>query len=141
MNSERVIADFEASGAALEGTAARVLDYSAVWVKSDGSSRMLEHEIIRVQSAEAITEMAEQPIRGGMFLKLRVVKKDGRMLEPEVVGGKPTVTMPHLEIGDYIETERIEIEPERRATRRALHRTRAGSSAKRTSPTRAASSS
>jgi tetratricopeptide (TPR) repeat protein len=108
MNSKRVIADFEKSGAALEGTAARVLDYSAVWVKSDGSSRLLEHEIIRVQSGEAITEMAEQPIRGGMFLKLRVVKKDGRMLEPEVVSGKPTVTMPHLEVGDYIETERIE---------------------------------
>jgi hypothetical protein len=111
MNSERVIADFEKSGAALEGTAARVLDYSAVWVKSDGSSRLLEHEIVRVQSGEAITEMAEQPIRGGMFLKLRVVKKDGRTLEPEVVGGKPTVTMPHLEVGDYIETERIESNP------------------------------
>jgi cellulose synthase operon protein C len=111
MNSERVIADFEKSGASLEGTAARVLDYSAVWVKSDGSSRLLEHEIVRVQSGEAITEMAEQPLRGGMFLKLRVVKKDGRTLEPEVVGGKPTVTMPHLEIGDYIETERIESNP------------------------------
>jgi tetratricopeptide (TPR) repeat protein len=108
MNSERVIADYEKSGVTLEGTAARVLDYSAVWVKSDGSSRLLEHEIVRVQSAEAITEMAEQPLRGGVFLKLRVVKKDGRILEPELVGGKPTVTMPHLEIGDYIETERIE---------------------------------
>ncbi|HEX6274715.1 MAG TPA: hypothetical protein VFZ53_16855 [Polyangiaceae bacterium] len=111
MNSEKVIAEYESSGTALEGTAARVLDYSAVWVKSDGSSRLLDHQIIRVQSAEAITEMAEQPLRGGMFLKLRVVKKDGRTLEPEVVGGKPTVTMPHLEIGDYIETERIESTP------------------------------
>jgi tetratricopeptide (TPR) repeat protein len=108
MDSERVIADYEKSGVVLEGTAARVLDYSAVWVKSDGSSRLLEHEIIRVQSSEAITEMAEQPLRGGMFLKLRVVKKDGRILEPELVSGKPTVTMPHLELGDYIETERIE---------------------------------
>jgi hypothetical protein len=107
MDSERVISDYEKSGITLEGTAARVLDYSAVWVKSDGSSRLLEHEIIRVQSNEAITEMAEQPLRGGMFLKLRVVKKDGRILEPELVSGKPTVTMPHLELGDYIETERI----------------------------------
>jgi cellulose synthase operon protein C len=111
MDSLRVIADFERSGATLEGTAARVLDYSAVWVKSDGSSRLLEHEIIRVQSNEAITEMAEQQLRGGIFLKLRVVKKDGRILEPEFVGGKPTVTMPHLELGDYIETERIESSP------------------------------
>jgi cellulose synthase operon protein C len=85
-----------------------LLYYSAVWVKNDGSSRMLEHEIVRVQSAEAITAMAEQPLKPGVFLKLRVRKKDGSVLEPELVSGKPTVTMPHLEIGDYIETERIE---------------------------------
>ena len=99
---------FERSGVDLGGTAARVLDYSAVWAHADGSSRLLEHEIIRVQSAEAIGDMAEQPLRAGVFLKLRVRKKDGRVLEPELVSGKPTVTMPHLEIGDYIETERIE---------------------------------
>jgi len=40
-------------------------------------------------------------------LHLRVVKKDGTTLEPEAVSGKSTVTMPHLEIGDYIETESI----------------------------------
>ena len=38
---------------------------------------------------------------------MRVIKKDGRMLEPEIVAGKPTVTFPHLEVGDYIETEHI----------------------------------
>jgi hypothetical protein len=35
------------------------------------------------------------------------VKKDGTVREPEFVEGKPTVTMPHLEVGDYIETENI----------------------------------
>jgi tetratricopeptide (TPR) repeat protein len=111
MNSEAVISEYERSGLELDGTAARVLDYAAVWVHTDGSSRMLEHEIVRVQSAEAITDMAEEPIRQGIYLKLRVVKKDGRVLEPELVSGKPTVTMPHLEVGDYIETERIESMP------------------------------
>jgi hypothetical protein len=111
IDSETAIGEFERSGVELGGTAARVLDYSAVWAHADGSSRLLEHEIIRVQSAEAISDMAEQPLRGGVFLKLRVRKKDGRVLEPELVSGKPTVTMPHLEIGDYIETERIESNP------------------------------
>jgi cellulose synthase operon protein C len=111
INSETAIAEFERSGVELGGTAARVLDYSAVWVHADGSSRLLEHEIIRVQSSEAISDMAEQQLRGGVFLKLRVRKKDGRVLEPELVSGKPTVTMPHLEVGDYIETERIESNP------------------------------
>jgi transglutaminase-like putative cysteine protease len=38
---------------------------------------------------------------------MRVIKRDGRILEPEAVDGKPTVTFPHLEIGDYIETEQV----------------------------------
>jgi tetratricopeptide (TPR) repeat protein len=108
IDTASVIRDFERKNEALGGTAARVLDYSALWIKSDGSSRMLEHEIVRVQSSEAIGDMAEQPIRAGTFLKLRVLKRDGSVLEPELVQGKPTVTMPHLEVGDYIETERIE---------------------------------
>jgi cellulose synthase operon protein C len=111
IDTETAIREFERSGEELGGTAARVLDYSAIWVHRDGSSRMLEHEIIRVQSAEAIGDMAEQPLREGLFLKLRVRKKDGSVLEPELVSGKPTVTMPHLEVGDYIETERIESNP------------------------------
>ncbi|HEV8549798.1 MAG TPA: hypothetical protein VGQ57_12235, partial [Polyangiaceae bacterium] len=108
IDTDSVIRDFELKNADIGGTAARVLDYSAVWIHSDGSSRLLEHEIVRVQSTEAIGDMAEQPLRNGTFLKLRVLKRDGGVLEPELVPGKPTVTMPHLEVGDYIETERIE---------------------------------
>lgn len=108
LQAEPIIEEYERSGKELPGTAARVLDYSTIWVHADGSSRMLEHEIVRVQSAEAISEMAEQPVRGGLMLHVRVIKKDGQILEPELVEGKPTLTMPHLEVGDYIETETIE---------------------------------
>ena len=106
-----LIDEYEKSGTVLPGTAARVLDYAAFWVHADGSSRMLEHELIKVQSAEAITSMAEQQLQNGLILHLRVIKKDGKVLEPELVEGKQTVTMPHLEVGDYIETERIESNP------------------------------
>jgi hypothetical protein len=102
----KVIADYEKAGKHLPGTAARVLDYGAVWIRGDGSSRFLEHEIVRIQSEEAIKRFAESEA-GGLVLHLRVVKKDGTIKEPEAVAGKPTVTMPHLEIGDYVETERI----------------------------------
>jgi len=106
LDGEAIIAEYEKRGEHLDGTAARVLDYGAVWVRSDGSSRFLEHEIVRIQSEEAIKKFAETRA-GGLVLHLRVIKKDGSVLEPEAVAGKPTVTMPHLEIGDYIETERI----------------------------------
>ena len=111
LKTQPLIDEYEKSGTVLPGTAARVLDYAAFWVHADGSSRMLEHELIRVQSAEAITSMAEQQLQNGLILHMRVIKKDGRILEPELIEGKQTVTMPHLEVGDYIETERIESNP------------------------------
>lgn len=107
VDGRRVIAEFERIGEKLPGQAARVLDYSAIWVHADGTARMLEHEIICVQSREAIQEHAEQRLPQGLALRMRTIKKDGRVLEPEAVEGKPTVTMPHLEVGDYIETETL----------------------------------
>jgi tetratricopeptide (TPR) repeat protein len=107
LDGYRVIREFEESGRQLQGTAARVLDYSALWIHADSSARMLEHEVLRIQSAEAIREFSEYAPPNGLVLHLRVIKKDGTTLEPEAVTGKSTVTMPHLEIGDYIETEAI----------------------------------
>jgi tetratricopeptide (TPR) repeat protein len=107
LDGAKIVRDYETSGGEMEGTAARILDYSSVWIHPDGSSRMLEHELIRIQSQEAIGKMAEQRVPDGLLLRMRVIKKDGTLLEPEFVEGKKTVTMPHLEIGDYIETENI----------------------------------
>jgi tetratricopeptide (TPR) repeat protein len=110
IDGRKVIREFEAwekTGKRMEGTAARVLDYSALWVHPDGSSEMLEHEIMRIQSQEVITKEAEQQPPTGLVLRLRVIKPDGKILEPEQVAGKPTLTMPHLQVGDYIEIEHI----------------------------------
>jgi cellulose synthase operon protein C len=106
IDGRRVIAEFEAAKPDMPGTAARVLDYSAIWIHADGSARMLEHEILCIQSREGIQEQAEQRPRG-LLLKIRTLKQDGRVLEPEIVPGKESITMPHLEVGDYIETETI----------------------------------
>lgn len=107
LDSRSIIEEFEKSGKQLPGTAARVLDYLAVWVHTDGSSRMLEHEIVKIQSEEAISKFAEQEFGDELVLKARVIKADGRTLEPEVVREKPTVTFPHIQVGDYVETERV----------------------------------
>jgi hypothetical protein len=60
-----------------------------------------------VQSQEAIAAESETPPPAGLVLHLRVVKPDGRVLEPEPVPGKPTLTMPHLEVGDFLEVEHV----------------------------------
>ena len=106
IDGRKVIAEFEAAQPDMPGTAARVLDYSTIWIHADGSARMLEHEILYIQEREGIQEQAEQRPRG-LLLKIRTIKRDGRVLEPEIVPNKETITMPHLEIGDYIETETI----------------------------------
>lgn len=106
LDGKKVIAQYEAAKPEMPGTAARVLDYSAIWIHPDGSARMLEHEILHIQSREGIQEQAEQRPRG-LLLKIRTIKQDGRIFEPEIISGKETITMPHLEIGDYIETETI----------------------------------
>jgi tetratricopeptide (TPR) repeat protein len=105
-----IIRDFQAwekTGHHMDGTAARVLDYAATWVHNDGSSEMLEHEIQKIQSQEAINAEAETKPPAGLVLHLRVIKPDGRVLEPEPVAGKPSLTLPHLEVGDFIELEHI----------------------------------
>jgi tetratricopeptide (TPR) repeat protein len=99
--------DWEKAGHHMDGTAARVLDYAAVWVHSDGSSEMLEHEIQKLQSQEAVTAESEVDPPDGIVLHLRVIKPDGRALEPEPVQGKPSLTLPHLEVGDFVELEHV----------------------------------
>ncbi len=98
---------WEKAGHHMDGTAARVLDYSAIWVHEDGSSEMLEHEIQKLQSQEAINAESETEPPSGLVLRLRVIKPDGRVLEPEPVSGKPTLTLPNLEVGDFIELEHV----------------------------------
>ncbi len=98
---------WEKHGHHMDGTAARVLDYAATWVHDDGSSDMLEHEIQKIQSQGAINSESEMEPPAGLVLHLRVIKPDGRILEPEPVAGKPTLTLPNLEVGDYVEMEHI----------------------------------
>ncbi len=106
LNGFDVIRQWEASGRRIGGIAARILDYMAVRVRDDGSSELLEHEIVRLETEESIARFAELELRGE-YLNMRVIKPDGRTFEPEHVAEKPTVTFPHLAVGDYIETESV----------------------------------
>ena len=64
------------------------------------------------------------------------------MLEPEPVAGKPTLTMPHLEVrqGDYVEIERVTRPPPATRRRGRQYRGPTWFSARRTKATGAASS-
>ncbi len=114
LQGDKVIQEFNAwerAGHKMSGTAARVLDYAVLSVSADGSSEMLEHEIVKIQSQEAVASESEQAMPEGLVLRLRVIKPDGKTLEPERVSGKPTLTMPHLEVGDFVEIEHVTRSP------------------------------
>lgn len=111
IDPRQVLADFEhANKGAFDtsGPASRILDYAVLWVDARGNAHMLEHEMVRIQSREAIQQEAEQPFPSGRILRLAVRKADGRVLEPDVVQGKATLTMPELAIGDVVETEHVQ---------------------------------
>ncbi len=86
-----------------------LLDYAAVRIFEDGSSLTLTHNIIRVNNKEGIDQHGEVDIPGeALVLSLRTIKPDGRVMEPEFIPGKPTISMPNLADGDFIEFEYLE---------------------------------
>jgi len=107
LDARKVIAEHDATHAGKDkaGAAERIMDYGVMWVRSDGTTAFLEHEIVRIHSREAIEDLARVKPYNGRALHLRVLKKDGRVLEPMRVAGKPDLTFPDLDVGDVIETE------------------------------------
>jgi tetratricopeptide (TPR) repeat protein len=102
----RTIADYESSGRSYDGPEVLVWDYMVVRVFPDGSALKLVHSIHRVQSDEAADELGEVEIpEDARVLTLRTVKSDMRVLEPDAIDGKETISLPDVAPGDYTEFE------------------------------------
>ena len=43
------------------------------------------------------------------MLKLQTIKPDGRVLEPDLIEGKETISLPNLAVGDYVEQEYLRV--------------------------------
>ncbi|WP_163866376.1 tetratricopeptide repeat protein [Myxococcus eversor] len=88
------------------GSAVFVLDAAAVRVYADGSIINRIHTIQRALEQSGVQEIAEVNVpRGAQVLALRTVKADGRVLEPENIEGKDTVSLPGVQVGDSVEVE------------------------------------
>jgi cellulose synthase operon protein C len=85
-----------------------VLDYTVQRIFEDGSSVSLTHNIIRVQSQEAVDENGEFSVpEGARLLSLHTIKANGTRLEPDVIAGKESWSLPSLSPGDYVEFEYV----------------------------------
>jgi hypothetical protein len=109
LDGRAVIRVFEASERRYAAPAVVVLDRSVERVFPDGAQVTLTHEIVRVQSKDAIDRWAEVEVPAGAeVLTLRTHKPDGTTREPEEIAGKDTVSAANVAIGDYIEWELLE---------------------------------
>lgn len=96
-----------------------LLDQLFTRIEEDGSSVERYHTVIRINDKAGVEAEGEQRIPGQILLSLRTVKPDGRVLEPEVIPEKDTVSLQGLEPGDLIEYEYIGLRPPNRVKDRS----------------------
>jgi cellulose synthase operon protein C len=109
IDGRAAIAEFEAAGGHYAAPAVMVLDRSVTRVFASGATMSLTHEIVRVDSKDAIDRWGEIDVPAGAeILTLRTHKADGTTREPEEIAGKESVSAADLAIGDYVEWELLE---------------------------------
>ena len=112
VDGRAIIRAFEAAAVRYTAPAVLVLDRAVMRVFATGTVMTLTHQIVRVDSKDAVDKWAEIAVPGGAeILSIRTHKRDGSTREPEEIAGKETISAPDVAIGDYIEWEYLETRP------------------------------
>ncbi len=110
LDGEQVIRDYLASKRTYQAPAVVVLDRAVERVYPDGTRLVLTHSITQVLSKDAIESVGEVNIpEGAEVLVLRTRKADGSAREAEEISGKSSISVPELEVGDFVESETLEV--------------------------------
>jgi len=108
VDGRAVLREFDASGRRYDAAAVLVLDYTVRRNFADGSALELTHNLVRVQSREGVEAYGEFSLpAGATLLGIRTIKADGRVLQPEDIAGKDTLSLPDLAPGDTVEFEYV----------------------------------
>lgn len=100
------VADYEATNLDTDAPVVYALDYVANRYFEDGSGFSLTHQILHVLSREALGTYGEVSVpEGAIVLRARTIKSDGSILEPTGYLGKESISVPNLEVGDYVDIE------------------------------------
>ena len=106
LDAREVLRAYEAAPGEQSTATALVLDAAAVRVYPDGSQVSRIHTVQKVLGQSGVSEAGEVTIpAGAQVLALRTLKADGRVLEPEDIEGKETVSLPGVEVGDSVDVE------------------------------------
>ncbi len=110
LDGEQVIREYLLSKKTYQAPAVVVLDRAVERAYSDGTRLILTHSITQVLSKDAIEAVGEVHIpEGAEVLVLRTRKADGRSREAEEISGKSSISAPELEVGDFVESETLEV--------------------------------
>lgn len=102
----KALAQYEAKKPPESAPGVYVLDASAVEAYPDGSFSERTHVVAKVLDQRGVSLLAEVHLPAGAeIVSLRTLKKDGRVLEPEPIGGKDGISLPGVEVGDVVEYE------------------------------------
>ncbi|MFN7135145.1 MAG: DUF3857 domain-containing protein, partial [Myxococcales bacterium] len=105
-DGDAVVARYRANPMPENSAGVYVLDSSAVQLNPDGSTVERTHLIARVVDQRGVSRLAEVKLPAGAeVLRMRTIKKNGRVLEPEHLGEKDGISLPGVEVGDLIEYE------------------------------------
>ncbi len=103
-----VIDEYKKNDVEYNTAAVWVLDRAVHLVGRSGARTEIVHNIAHLKTDEAVEEHGEMSLPdGAILLTARTIKKDGRILEPEDIAGKSTISLPDLEPGDFIEQEYV----------------------------------
>lgn len=109
IDGRQVIRELETSGRRYASPAVIVLDRTVTRLFPDGAQVVLTHNIVRVDSKQAVDTFGEVSVpNGAEILTLRTHKRDGSSREPEELAGKETISAKDLSVGDYVEWETLE---------------------------------
>lgn len=106
------IKNFKDTGTERESPALVLLDQFLSIYDTNGGSLNLVHQIVKLQKPEGIINFGEYSVPDGAeIINMRTIKRDGRILEPEEIPEKESISFPSLEEGDFIEANYIFSEP------------------------------
>ena len=116
VSGEQVIRDYLDSGRTYQAPAVVVLDRAVERVFFDGTHMVLTHTITLVLSKDAIASVGEVHVpEGAEILFLRTRKANGTLREAEEIAGKSSISVPDLGVGDFVESETLEVKEPREA--------------------------
>ena len=115
-DGEQAIREYLDSGRTYQAPAVVILDRAVERVFSDGTRLVLTHSITQVLSKDAIGSVGEVQVpEGAEILVLRTRKANGTLREAEEIAGKSSISVPDLDVGDFVESETLEVKEPREA--------------------------